>query len=113
MPGKYGKKISTDFVKIGDPESEEAKDSEYDYRIFVAGVLMESGRKNMSGGQVGSYKIEQEDGSVVTFLGSVILDDLLSLIEIGTDLYVKYDGLKKSTQAGHSPTKQYVVFTAD
>lgn len=110
---KYSKEQKTDFIKIGDPESAEAKDSDHEYRTSVSGVLLERGRMNMSGGVVGRYKIEQEDDAPVTFLGSVILDDKMSLVEVGTDVYVGYIGSEKSSTAGHSRTKMFEVFTAE
>lgn len=112
---KYGKEIKSDFIKIGDPESDDAKDSEYEFRLSVAGVLLEKDRMNMSGGPVGKYKIEQNGGESdpVTFLGSTILDDKMGLVAVGTDVYVGYTGSKKSATTGHSATKLYEVFEAD
>lgn len=113
MDAKYSQEQKTDFIKIGDPESAEAQESEHEYRTSVQGVLLERGRMNMDGGPVGRYKIEQEDGTPVTFLGSVILDDKMSLVDVGTDVFIGYAGSTKSAKAGRSKTKQYDVFTSE
>lgn len=113
IPSKYGKEISTDFVKIGDPDSEEAKESEYTYVKSVQGVLLEKDAKNMSGGRVGSYKVQDEGHEPVSFLGSVTLDDKMGLLEVGDDIFIAYDGLKKSATAGHSAMKQFIVRKAE
>lgn len=108
---RYGKQITTNFVKIGVRQEGDAED-----QVIVAeisGILTEKDRVNMSGGPVGRYKIEDSDGKITTFLGGVILDDLLSLIEIGSDVFIKYTGAEKSAAAGHSPTKQFEVFVAE
>lgn len=111
MGAKYSKEITTNFVKIG--VKVEGDEDEQVYVEELAGILLEKDRMNMSGGPVGRYKIEQENGEIVTFLGGVILDDKLSMIEIGTDIEIKYLGAEKSSAAGHSPTKQYSVFVAE
>lgn len=110
---KYGKELKTDFVKIGDPDSQEAKDSDYKYVNHVNGVLLEIGRMNMSGGPVGRYKLEQESGDAISFLGTTILDDKLSLAEVGQDVWVGFVGTEKSKTTGHSPTKLFEVFIAE
>ncbi|KKL24772.1 hypothetical protein LCGC14_2411980 [marine sediment metagenome] len=108
---KYTKEITTNFVKIG--VRGEGDDDAQAFVTEIAGILLEKDRMNMSGGPVGRYKIEQANDEIVTFLGGVILDDKLSMIEIGSDILIKYTGAEKSSAAGHSPTKQYAVFVAE
>ncbi len=112
-PERYAKELKTDFVKIGDPESAKAKESDYEYRKVVNGVLLEKGTMNMSGGPVGRYKLDQENGDPVSFLGSVMLDDKLALAEVGDDVYVAWTGSEKSSTTGHSDTGLFEVFIVE
>lgn len=107
--GKYSTEVSSDFVKFGEPV--EGDDSTF--VSGISGILISKDSVQMQGKDVGKYKIEVEGGGEVAFLGSVLLDDKLELIEIGTDILIEMTGLKKSTTAGHSPTKQFRVFVAE
>lgn len=115
---KYTKEVTSDFVKFGDKvavAAAVAADPD-DTTVFVEeleGNLVSSESITMQGKPVGKYKIEKENGEIVAFLGSVILDDKLSTVEIGTDIRIELVGSEKSATAGHSPTKQFRVYIAE
>ncbi len=109
---KYTKEISSDFVKIG-VKPTDGSDEDSVYVSELEGVLESVDSIMMQGRPVGKYLLTKEDGSQVAFLGSVILDDKLKLIEIGSDIRIEFVGSEKSSTAGHSPTKQFRVFIAE
>ena len=93
-----------------------AEDNPDETAVFVdslEGVLMASDGIMMQGKRVGKYKLENEDGDTIAFLGTVILDDKLSTIEIGTDIRIELAGSQKSATPGHSPTRLFKVFKAE
>lgn len=98
-------KVERDFIILGGQD----KDGK-DYPTEIEGTLIEKDEVTMQGDVVGRYKIEREDESVVTVLGSAILDDYLSTIEPGTEVKIVFTGTTKSK--GGFNTKQYDVFTA-
>lgn len=115
---KYSQEVTSDFLKFGTPAQAAAyaEENPEEKAVFVEeieGVLTSSESIIMDGRPVGKYKMEKEDGSTVAFLGSVILDDKLSGIEIGADIRIELAGTEKSKTAGHSATKLFRVFKAD
>jgi hypothetical protein len=53
--------------------------------------------KNQDGkqtGKVGKYSVLANDGKKYSFLGSVILDELLSTVPLGSMVYIIYDYLE-------------------
>lgn len=109
---KYSKEISSDFIKFG-VKPTDGSDDDGVYVTELEGTLDSIDSIFMQGKPVGKYKMTKEDGSNVAFLGSVILDDKLGGVEIGSDIRIEMVGSEKSTTAGHSPTKQFRVFLAE
>lgn len=110
---KYTKEISSDFVKFG-VKPTDGSDDDSVYVTELMGTLDAVESVIMQGKPVGKYKITNaETGNVTAFLGSVLLDDKLSLVEIGTDILIEYTGSEKSATPGHSPTKQFKVTAAE
>ena len=115
---KYATEVTSDFVKFGTEADAKvyAEANPDETAVFVEeleGVLMASDSIIMQGKPVGKYKLETENGDIVAFLGTVILDDKLSVIEIGTDIRIELAGSQKSRTPGHSPTRQFRVFKAE
>ena len=77
----------------------------------LVGILVEKGMQSFPNGDVGRYKIQIEDGTVSSFLGSTVLDDLLARIPEGTDLKIVYTGTVQSR--AKRAVKQYKLFLAD
>lgn len=99
-------KVERDFVILG------GKDEDGNaYPTEVEGTLIEKGEVVMSGNPVGRYKIERENGTVVTVLGSSILDDYLGEVEPGTEIKIVFTGTTKA-KSGFA-TKTYDVFKAE
>ena len=111
LPDKYSKQITNEFVKFGEPI--EGDDSEFVKEL--SGVLVSIDSIEMQGKQVGKYKIQNEETGVTkSFLGSAILDDLISSpdVEIGSDIKIIFTGVGKATGPGKSPIKQFELFMA-
>jgi len=56
------------------------------------------------------YKIEAEDGSIKAVFGTVVLDSLMSSINIGESIKIQYLGNKESKTKGHNAMKIFKVF---
>ena len=92
--------VDTNFVKLEDVGSS------------VEGTLIEKSSMTFpGGGVVGRYKLEQDDGTIQTVMGSTALDDLLEAVPEGVYLRVTYTGDQK-TRAGRK-VKQYRLEIAD
>ena len=109
MVKKYTEKVTSDYFRFGDEPAEREKDDDANYTKVLAGILRSKGY-NRNGS--GSYKIEQENGELVKFSGTVDLDDKLELVEIGDDIQITLVGERKSDTKGHSATKLFEVMRA-
>ena len=91
------KTVSTNFIKVGKPGD--------DTQESVEGTLIEKG--SMTFGKageaptdVGRYKVQQDEddgGEILTFMGSVKIDDLMGLVEVGAYFRINYVGTVKTS----------------
>lgn len=85
--------VVTTFFKLG-PDPGEVR--------VIEGTLTEKGSHIFTRGnattEVGRYKLHLDDGQDVSFLGSVVIDDLLAQIETGTYIRLTYDKNVKTGQ---------------
>ena len=110
MADKYTKKITNEFVKFGEPI--EGDDS--DFVKELSGILVSIDSITMQDKPVGKYKIRNEEtGITKAFLGSAILDDLLSSpdVVIGSDIKIVFTGVGKASP-GKSGLKEFDLFIA-
>lgn len=75
----------------------------------VAGRLIDKSTQEMRNGTVGRYQVEIADGTNKTFLGGTDLDAKLKLIEVGTQIKVRFIGTQ-STNSGQQ-MKRFQVLT--
>lgn len=75
----------------------------------VEGKLVERGTVPFANGRVGRYYVEAADGRKIGVLGSMVLDDYMNDVEIGTEVRIVYRGTERTK--GKRDMKQYDVFT--
>jgi|SRR3972149_1321661 len=87
MSPRNMRKIDTNFVNLGVENP------------TVEGTLIEKSSMTIRNNVVGRYKLEQDDQTIVTVLGSTKIDDLLA--QVPTGLYIKLSYLGDlSTSSG-------------
>lgn len=79
------REVTTDFVNLGKTKIE-GTDTVVNE---IEGTLIEKGSIPFGGNVVGRYKLQKEDGTIVTVLGSTKMDDLLESIPTG--IYIKVE----------------------
>ena len=80
---------------------------------FITGRLIVKGSTRISGAPVGKYTIQSiVDGKIkdVSFLGSVLLDEKMSRIANGSNIYVAFTGEEPIGNAGNK-MKHFTVAT--
>lgn len=97
--GRKFRTVEANFVKLN-----EIGDS-------VEGFLIEKSEQQFTESAVGRYKIECDDGSQTSFLGSTDMDDKLGLIEIGQYIRVTLAGTVKSRNG--RDIRQFTVEVSD
>ncbi len=88
MPRKM-EEVKTDFLNLG--ETKVSPDSEEVVKV-IEGTLAEKGSIPFQNNIVGRYKLQKEDGVMVTLLGSTKMDDLLETIPTGVFIRLEYIG---------------------
>lgn len=82
------KEVSTNFAKLGSGK-EDVKE--------VEGTLIEKSSMTFGSGDkandVGRYKLQDDDDTIVTVLGSVKIDDLLESVPLGTYVKLEFVGV--------------------
>lgn len=86
---------------------EKAPSWDFEANPVLQGVLVS---KEAGVGQNDSnlYRFETKDGENVSLWGSVVLDDRLAQVDLGTELKISYKGKVKNEQSGRS-FKSYEV----
>jgi len=99
------KMVSSTFYKLG-PDAGEVS--------HIEGTLLEKETQTFTRGKVssdvGRYKVQTDMEEVVSFLGSVSIDDLLRQVEPGT--YISLTYLKTIKTQSNMDMKQFSLYVA-
>jgi len=74
---------------------------------FIEGILVRV-QDNVGANKSKMYSIETSNG-IKNLWGSVLLDERLSLVELGSKIKITYKGVSKEAQKGKNPTKIFKV----
>lgn len=94
-------KVESNFVKI----------DELPNTMIEGTILSRDIQKFANGTEVGRYRLEQENGEAVTFLGSTQLDEFLGKVPDGAFVRITLTG--KSKTGANRSMKEYTVEVAE
>jgi hypothetical protein len=94
-------KVESNFVKIDELPNQSIEGT----------ILSRDIQKFANGTEVGRYRLEQENGEAVTFLGSTQLDEFLGKVPDGSFVRVTLTG--KSKTGANRSMKEYTVEVAE
>lgn len=100
LPEGY-RRLNAGFAASWEPEVGDVLEGEV---TAIRDVEMKRGRKTVT---TRAMEIEQEDGSKWTLWESALLNELFEQAQVGSQVFVMYEGVGKSSKAGQNPPKMY------
>lgn len=89
VDNEWGAPIETDFMRFETPGD------------LVMGKLVEKSEIVIRGKLANKYKLERNDGSVVSFNGGTKIDDVLSTLPLGSLVRIQFTGKSAATTGGN------------